>query len=175
MFTYAEVETILASLHRADAATQKGALRGRLKHFKKLGIPLGINPGKGARIAYTIDTIWEWSFCLSLSQAGLDPTVIATILKYNWTALILPEFKSCDAGTVDGTSFFYLEPWLMTRSWGGYKDALFEGVGDIGIATRAELNAMLDASSLDGSPLLLIDLKRLVHSINVAASYINRK
>jgi hypothetical protein len=80
---YAHVEAALARVYGAEGV-QKTAFRGRLKHFRKLGIPQR-NPGKGARIAYNVEDVWQLMVCLELSEFGIDPNLIVKIVQRHWT------------------------------------------------------------------------------------------
>ena len=84
MAAYAVVETALARMHGADAEVQRGAFRGRLKHLQRLGLPLGDKPGKGRRIDYSEAQIVQLALALELSEAGLDPTKIASFITSYW-------------------------------------------------------------------------------------------
>src|SRR5829696_822695 len=84
VFTYAEAETVLAQVYEADATVQRAAFRGRLKHLKRLGVPLAMAPGKGAKIAYEYEHLYQWCLCLELEEFGVDPTLIVAILREYW-------------------------------------------------------------------------------------------
>jgi hypothetical protein len=81
--TYAQAEGILARLHQSAGKPQQKAFRARLKHLKRLGVPLGSHPGRGKKIDYTDEQLAEWVFCLELEECGLDPSVIVRLLKEN--------------------------------------------------------------------------------------------
>jgi hypothetical protein len=81
-FTYAEVETALAKVYDA-ADVQKTAFRGRLKHFRKLGIPQQ-QPGKGSRISYTASDVFQLMIACELAEFGVDPSLITKIVKRHW-------------------------------------------------------------------------------------------
>src|ERR1700692_1654854 len=81
-FTYAEVEDALAKVYDATDV-QKTAFRGRLKHFRKLGIP-SKQPGKGARIRYTASDMFQLMIACELAEFGVDPKLIADIVKRHW-------------------------------------------------------------------------------------------
>ena len=93
MLSYAEAETLLANMYRASGKPQAGAFRGRLKHFKRLGVPLGVNPGRGRKIAYGRNEIYQWWFCLELSEFGIDPSIIVKIVRAYWSRRIFPDFN----------------------------------------------------------------------------------
>jgi hypothetical protein len=82
--TYAQAERILAQLHQIAEATQRAAFRARLKNLKKLGIPLGSAPGRGKKITYSRDDLYQWAFCLECAQFGFDPTAVVETVKKAW-------------------------------------------------------------------------------------------
>jgi hypothetical protein len=57
----------------ADEATQKGALRGRLKRLSTLGLPAS-TPGKGSRRSYSWEETNQLLVALLMEDAGLDPS-----------------------------------------------------------------------------------------------------
>ncbi len=88
MWSYAEVEDVLAMLHMC--ATDKiGSLRGRLQHFQKLGLKPS-SPGKGTRIAYTLEDIAKWALALEFAEFGVDPIGIKTIVDRVWNDVCRP-------------------------------------------------------------------------------------
>lgn len=81
-FSYAQVETALAKVYAAEHV-QQTAFRGRLKHFRKLGIP-SLQPGKGKRIRYTKTDIFQLMLSCELAEFGIDPYLIADIVQRHW-------------------------------------------------------------------------------------------
>jgi hypothetical protein len=81
-FSYAHVETALAQAFEAKDV-QQGAFQGRLKHFRKLGLPQK-TPGKGARIRYTKDDVAQLLVALEFSEFGIDPYLIVDIVLRDW-------------------------------------------------------------------------------------------
>jgi hypothetical protein len=81
-FGYAQVESILAKVFDAEDA-QRGAFRGRLKHFRKLGIPAK-NPGKGSRLQYSASDLFQLLIALELSEFNIDPNLIVKIVQDHW-------------------------------------------------------------------------------------------
>jgi hypothetical protein len=97
MFTYAEAEKLLGRLYYVpDERALRGAFRARLKHLKRLGVPLDSSPGKGVKVAYEAEHLYQWAFCLELAEFGLDPTIIVKLLKANWKTMIFKEFQKAE-------------------------------------------------------------------------------
>jgi hypothetical protein len=117
-YAYGSVEQALADLFGADAATKTGALRGRLKHLQRLGLP-GIEAGKGARISYTKSQVAQWVYALLMSEAGIDPTVSVDLIKKYWTAYIerWTERATDDEARNGNPVFLTLRPRLMSGDW----------------------------------------------------------
>jgi hypothetical protein len=122
--SYAEAEFVLARLHGADAVQRK-AFRGRLKHLKRLGIPSGIAPGKGAKIFYYEAQLYEWALCLELAEFGIDPTVIVRLIEESWQLHILPRWIAFHNALLeeklhsgpDPDLFFHCFPNAMSQAW----------------------------------------------------------
>lgn len=86
VFTYAQVERVLADVHEVPPRLL-GSFRGRIKHFQRLGI-VPASPGRGRKIAYSVNDVLLWGFGLELSEFGIDPTVIREILKHAWPRVL---------------------------------------------------------------------------------------
>ncbi len=81
--SYADVERALAEVFGVDAAAQRGWLRGRLQHFRRLGLtPEG--PGKGKTISYGVEDIDKWLIALELAHLRLDPILIVAFIDRHW-------------------------------------------------------------------------------------------
>jgi hypothetical protein len=74
-YSYGAVEGALGAVFGADIDTQQGALRARLKHFGRLGLPGG-RAGKGTRMLYSLEHASQWVVALLMSELSIDPTVI---------------------------------------------------------------------------------------------------
>lgn len=70
--TYAQLEDFFAEMHRV-APEKRIALKGRLKHFQRLGWPLGTNLGKGARVQYGLGQTLSLAIGMEMLQLGLTP------------------------------------------------------------------------------------------------------
>jgi hypothetical protein len=115
--SYAKIESILAKLHGADGDVQQKAFRGRLKHLKRLGIPRGINPGRGAKVYYKEAQLYEWAFCLELAEFGLDPTAIVRLMEQKFKDDILPKLIEARVQRDADDLFFVASPSLMSAVW----------------------------------------------------------
>jgi hypothetical protein len=82
LFSYAQVETILVAAYKIKPSA-KGAFRGRIKHFQRLGI-VPSSPGKGRKIAYERKDIYAWALCLEFAEFGMDPTIAREFFKHSF-------------------------------------------------------------------------------------------
>jgi hypothetical protein len=112
---YAEAERMLASLHGASGDIQKMTFRARLKHLKRLGIPLHSSPGRGKKIRYFDDQLYQWAFCLELAEFGVDPTVVAGIVETEWISNISDRFQEALKSPSD--VYFAMCPRMMSNIW----------------------------------------------------------
>jgi hypothetical protein len=69
---YATVEMILADLHRVGPGRMK-AFRSQLRVLRDKGIPVIEKPGKGTRVTYNFENLWDMHFALCLDAFGLPP------------------------------------------------------------------------------------------------------
>jgi hypothetical protein len=67
---YGDFEAILAELHGIPADGRK-AFQARLRVMRDDGIPSVAKPGKGARVSYRLEDLWETHLALHLEQFGL--------------------------------------------------------------------------------------------------------
>ena len=70
--SYGEIEDFLAKIHSVTP-DKRTALKGRLKHFQRLGWPAGTNQGKGARVRYNPGQTLSLAVALEMLQLGMTP------------------------------------------------------------------------------------------------------
>jgi hypothetical protein len=85
-YSYGQIEHALAQVFGIDAAGQKGWLRGRLQHVRRLGL-VADSPGRGRTIDYALDDADKWLVAIELEhfgQLGADPTKVVELIKRVW-------------------------------------------------------------------------------------------
>jgi hypothetical protein len=119
LFAYGDVERALANIFRVDAERQRGALRARLKHFQRLGLP-GLAPGKGKPLLYSRELAVMWLVALVLAETGLDPVLIVKAVKDNWKKLAPWARKAAEyRAQTESPVFLLARPRAMSGSWEG--------------------------------------------------------
>jgi hypothetical protein len=118
MATYSEVSKIVAAIFGADEKARRGALTARLQNLQKFGIPLGMNVGRGKRIDYRNEQIFQLAFCLELEDIGIMPSQIERIIKGQWRGMIHGYFKTA-LKNIDAEDDMILifELSQMTSTW----------------------------------------------------------
>src|SRR5215510_3979945 len=119
-FTYGEIERILAALHCADDAQRRTTLRGRIKNFQKLGVPFDLRSGRGKKLEYDRDHVYQWALCLELAEFGIDPSVIVALLRTKWQTMFVPSLQGKDwrmKKPLGEFPFFVFLPELMNAAW----------------------------------------------------------
>lgn len=105
--TYSELEDFLAEMH--DVAPEKRiALRGRLKHFQRLGWPAGTNQGKGARVQYGLGQTLSLSIGMEMLQLGLTPERVVQQMGYSSSYLPNGFEAALDARADDRDQILYV-------------------------------------------------------------------
>lgn len=72
VLTYGQIEALVGELH-GIAPRRMSALRARLKHFKRLGFPPGVNTGRGRPAEYGPGQIVNVLFAFQLLELGFAP------------------------------------------------------------------------------------------------------
>jgi hypothetical protein len=85
-YSYGAIEGALAVVFDADQETRQGALRGRLKHLQRLGLP-GIEAGKGARVRYSLAQASQWLLAMLINEVRVDPVVSVQTIQKAWPQL----------------------------------------------------------------------------------------
>lgn len=84
--TYSQLEDFLMEVHGV-APEKRVALKGRLKHFQRLGWPIGTNKGKGARVNYDIGQTINLAMGFEMLQLGLTPERVVDHFSLTGTTL----------------------------------------------------------------------------------------
>jgi hypothetical protein len=86
-YRYAAVERALGvMMGTTNAATQQGALRGRLKRLLVLGLPPS-GPGTGSRRLYSWEEVAQLGIALLLEDADVEPVAVVRALQNTWRHL----------------------------------------------------------------------------------------
>jgi hypothetical protein len=131
MFSYSQAEAALARMYETPSdPSQRGAFRARIRNFQKLGIPFGVNPGRGSRIEYGLPEIYQWMLCLELAEFGMPPSTIAAILKKRWKPTIRSEksdgilfnltraaAEDCSKNVDAQDVYLCVSPAAMSQAW----------------------------------------------------------
>jgi len=168
MLSYAEAEFTLASIFKANSKAQVGAFRARLKHLKRLGIPLGINPGRGKKISYQRAELYQWCFCLELEEFGIDPSIITRIVREYWSKLLGPGFAAVAKESTDAQeTLFVFVPQLMSVGWRPKQE--FPGIGlPFGFRGRDDMKDLIDLIGAGESRISLFIVNNRVRQIEKA-------
>jgi hypothetical protein len=113
--SYATVEAALAMVFHAGVTAQKGALRGRIKHLQRLGLP-SKGPGKGKRIAYSAAAVHAWLIALELEEFGIDPALAVRMIKDRWKDLSR-FIREAREARHDNDIILVVRPCFMSANW----------------------------------------------------------
>jgi hypothetical protein len=175
-FTYAAAEQVLAKLYGLNEGVQKGPFRGRLKHLKRLGIPLGVNPGRGKKVLYSRDHIYEWAFCLELSQFGIDPTLITGVVRQHWEKIILPAIKKISIKEGSPDKYFFAYASYLTSSLSEDREE-FSALSHFGWIDEERLGSLAFSLAVSNRPrgCFIFNVRHLLKDIDTAISSLERK
>jgi hypothetical protein len=112
-YSYAKVEAALARVFGANAAYQKGALRGRIIHLRRLGLPAS-GPGRGKTIAYTDAQVYAWLIALELEEFGINPVLAVRMIKDAWKNYLVKLIRTAR----DKDVILMVRPRFMSAAWG---------------------------------------------------------
>lgn len=90
-FSFAGVEAALIAAYGVAPADQ-ARFRARLTHAQKSGA-LGVNPGKGRRVAYGPDELHKLVLICELSELGVSPAVQLELIGALWEKRLQAIFK----------------------------------------------------------------------------------
>jgi hypothetical protein len=115
-YAYGEIERALGLTLGADETAQRGPLRGRLKHFAKLGLPAG-GPGKGARRRYSKDEAYQLLLALLLADLGIDPTLIVPKIPEIWR-FFASRVRAADSAPANNPMMLIVQVREVVGPWG---------------------------------------------------------
>ena len=123
MAAYTKVARLLGQLHNANWQSPGGAFnkafRGRLQNIQRFGIPLGKNPGKGKKIDYTKDDVFQLAFCLEMAEFDVDPALIANVIRNYWAKELSDIFvEQASPGKTKDDILVCFSPNIMSGAWG---------------------------------------------------------
>ena len=139
--TYSELEDFLAEIHRV-APEKRTALKGRLKHFQRLGWPAGTNKGKGARVEYGIGQTMMLAMGMELLQLGLTPERIVLQFKFS-SRLLADSFSEAlqEYGPHSDDIFYAFSPETLQSLRGEEDEFWLRAV----VSSKSKLHEFFDA------------------------------
>jgi hypothetical protein len=114
--TYGQVEDLLARMHMIPPE-HRGALRARLKHFKRLGFPPGVNTGSGRRAQYDMEALIKLLCAFEMLQLGISPERAAAMMNY-FAPTLMVGADNLRASVLDPTTDEFLiifDPFALAR------------------------------------------------------------
>ena len=118
-YSYGAVEKALGVVFGADSATQQSILRGRLRHFQRLGLS-HIKAGRGARITYSREQADQLLIALLLTDIGITPDFVVKFIKRDWSQLKIWIGRATDGDAQAGNFIrLHVRPSMITTTWGG--------------------------------------------------------
>jgi hypothetical protein len=139
MYTYSQVESALARVHRIPASSL-GAFRGRIKHLARLGL-VPRSPGKGKKISYEKIDVYKWALALEFGQFGIDPTVIKLFIETHWRSILSDLDASPD-------KYLFFHPCFLGKSFPKTEQESFYTPRN-GVPSPILAKVIVDLSELD--------------------------
>jgi hypothetical protein len=176
-YPYRYVERVLARLFGIeDDYVREVTLRARIDNYKKLGLS-GEQPGKGFRIAYNEDQVRKFALALMLSEAGLLPEAVVTMLSRQWedplthSVAIADEMAKAAGGRVvkrgkpEDAVLTVRAVKMMTGRWQGPSPAVPRAT----VQGLSEIETQFKWDTQRGNPIvILINLTDLAKRLNAA-------
>jgi hypothetical protein len=118
---YAQVARLLGQLHNANWQNPDsafgGAFRARLQNFQRFSVPLDKRPGRGKKIDYKKDDIFQLALCLEMAEFGVDPALIANFIRYYWKDDLSEIFVERAARKTKEDVLFCFSARVISDSW----------------------------------------------------------
>lgn len=102
-FSFSEAERLIATMENI-APDRRGALNSRLKQWQKLGMPDGVNVGRGKRAAYGAKQLYQLALMIRLLKAGVTPDRASSVILDQWMffrGAIVATLQAIAAGNPD--------------------------------------------------------------------------
>lgn len=119
-YGYGVVEdALVAALFGASSKSPRGALRARLKHLQRLGLP-GLKAGKGTRVLYNDMQAHQWLIAILLIEAFVDPSIAAQVIHQYWKSHLarwIGQAVADPESLMGNPLILCLRPKLMKEIW----------------------------------------------------------
>jgi len=143
-FRYRQVEAALACTFRVSVEFQTRAFRGRINHLQRLGLPMGVSPGKGKKIDYSREQICQWLLALEFSEFGIDPKIIVSMIQRDWKHLARYIRDAIDEESCAGNEvILVMTPAVMSDPWRLGGRTLIPSVPRLGMFRLKEPNILI--------------------------------
>jgi hypothetical protein len=96
-FTTAPYKSVIAAFGMFYGASETeiaSGMRGRVKNFQKLGVPLDTRVGKGTKIEYGRQEIYQLLLCFEMAKLGMMPSEIVKKIEGFWLRVFWPEIEN---------------------------------------------------------------------------------
>ncbi|MGC1861913.1 MAG: hypothetical protein WA733_12515 [Methylocystis sp.] len=117
MASYKDLMGVLGKLYGADEEALRGQMRGRVQNLQKMGIPLGLQVGKGRKINYERSQFYQIVLCMELAELGIMPGQIAALVRSLWSVQFKTIFNSEWLSTSQDDILFCFAFNLISDSW----------------------------------------------------------
>lgn len=144
--SYGELEDFLAHIHHV-APEKRTALKGRLKHFQRLGWPAGTNKGKGARVEYGIGQTMCLAMGMEMLQLGLTPERVVDQFKFGGVTLARGFIDCLNEYGPDADTLFYIFSPESLHALRGDDDSPF-GVKSLMVSRSKLMEALAPAAQM---------------------------
>ena len=124
MASYSDVMKVLAALYGADEKVIRGPLRGRVQNLQKMGIPIGLQVGKGKKIDYKREQIYQIVLCMELAEIGVIPSKLSDIIKKHWNSISSILWREIQGQEEGSENLLVFKMNQMSSAWGN--DGAFE-------------------------------------------------
>jgi hypothetical protein len=135
--SYGHVEAALVQTYRVPNKAV-AAFRGRLGNLQKQGLLGAKNmPGRGAPLRYGPDQFHRLVLALELSELGVSPATILSLIEWMWDRTLAPIFKKAERAAERDAG-----PGDVILNMGGVKlmtDAWSDAVPNVNSCTLADL------------------------------------